>query len=158
MDHDVMYLTGRMSRDFHPLSAIPGMAGDDRHIWGHHRTRGALELLRSIYRIDPAIECEGRAAMRDAVCTSYRRTHDAVRHDRRVQGCFFPEFVERLHDWDDIVVRYLRIKDDPSARESWRDETERLLRSKGYAEDLRSEWLTAIERHASFLDKYAFVY
>ena len=29
-----MYLTGRMSRDFHPLSAIPGMANDDQHIWG----------------------------------------------------------------------------------------------------------------------------
>jgi hypothetical protein len=158
MDHDVMYLTGRMSRDFHPLSAIPGMAGDDRHIWGHHRTRGALELLRSIYRIDPAIECDGRAAMRDAVRASYRRTHDAIRRDRRVKGCFFPEFVERLHDWDEIAANYLRIKNDPSARESWRDETERFLQSKGYAEDLRTEWLTAIERHASFLDKYAFVY
>jgi hypothetical protein len=75
-----------------------------------------------------------------------------------VQECFFPEFVERLHDWDEIVVRYLRIKDDPPARETWRDQTDRLLRSKGYAGDLRSEWLTAIERHASFLAKYAFVY
>jgi hypothetical protein len=106
--------------------------------------RAALELLRSIYRIDPAID---RRARRDARCGASVLSQDARRDSPRPAGerMLLPEFVERLHDWDEIAANYLRIKNDPSARESWRDETDRLLQSKGYAEDLRTEWLTAIE-------------
>jgi hypothetical protein len=158
MDHDVMYLTGRMSRDFHPLSAIPGMANDDRHIWGSRNCRGEVELLRQIYRIDPDIENEGHSALRHGLRSAYRKTHDAICHDPQVQRCYFREFVERLPDWDHIVVRYLSGKSSSSAREAWREETTSLLKAKRYPEQLMREYLRGVERHASFLEKYSFVY
>ncbi|MGH9194111.1 MAG: hypothetical protein ACRD1T_00020 [Acidimicrobiia bacterium] len=158
MDHDTMYLTGRMCRDFHPLSAIPGMANDGVHIWGFRRTRGEVELLRTVFRIDPTVEREGHAALRDGLKAAYRKTHEAICHDPDVQGCFFREFVERLPDWDEIAVRYLTTKGDSSTRQAWREETTRLLKAKGYPMELLREYLTGIERHASFLEKYSFIY
>jgi hypothetical protein len=158
MDHDVLYLTGRMCRDFHPLSAFPGMAGDDRHIWGFRKTLGEVELLYRVFRVEFDVECQGHAALRDGLKVAYRKTHEAICNDPQVQGCFFPEFVARLHDWDEMVVRYLSIRNDPSAVDAWREETTRLLQAKRYPKHLLTEHMVGVQRHANFLEKYSFVY
>jgi hypothetical protein len=158
MDHDVLYLTGRMCRDFHPLSAFPGMAGDDRHIWGFRRTPGEVELLYQVYRVEIDVECQGHAALRDGLRAAYRKTHQAICGDPQVQACFFPEFVERLHDWDEIVVRYLNVRNDSSAVDVWREETTRLLQAKRYPENLLHEHMVGVQRYANFLEKYSYVY
>jgi len=158
MDHDVLYLTGRMCRDFHPLSAIPGMANDDRHIWGSRNCRGEVELLRQIYRIDPQVESRGHAALREGLRSGYRKTHDAICHDPGVQRCYYREFVGRIADWDQMVIRYLNAKGDQASRDAWREESSNLLKAKGYPPDLMREHLHGVEKHASFLEKYSFVY
>lgn len=158
MDHDVMYMTGRRSRDFHPLSAIPGMAADDRHVWGFRNARGEVELLREIYRVDSSVESQGLSSLRDELRTAYRKTQDEICHNERARGFFHRPFVDRLRDWDEIVEHYLSIKNDRQKVEAWKEQTELLLRRRGYSEALVEEYLLGIERHHSFLGKYSFLY
>ena len=147
-----------MCRDFHPLSAFPGMASDDRHIWGFRRTPGDVELLYQVFKVEFNVECVGHAALRDALKAAYRKTHAAICGDPQVQACFCPEFVERLHDWDEIVVRYLNVRNDSSAVDVWREETTRLLQARRYPEQLLREHMIGVQRYANFLEKYSYIY
>lgn len=158
MDHDALYLTGKRSRHFHPMSAVAGIRGDAWHIWGHRDVQGQVELLREIFRVDRYVELEGCAAFRDELRAAYRKTHDAIRHDLQVQRCFLPEFVERFSDWDDIVIAYLKCGDDPAALAAWREEASDALREKAYPDDLRREYLNSVEEYAPFLREYSFLY
>jgi hypothetical protein len=157
LDHDVMYLSGRRSRDFHPLSAIPGMAADDRHVWGFHHARGEVELLRTIYKVDHSVEDEGHSALRDSMRQAYRTTQEEICQNERVRGFFHSPFAERVRDWDEVSIPYLDAKGDPQKTSEWRERAERALFDKGYSETLVDEYLKAIEKHHGFIEKYSFL-
>jgi hypothetical protein len=158
MDHDGTFLSGQRARDFHPMSALPAMVGDDMHIWGRKSLKGATELLRTLYRIDEQTEYEAHSALRDELCRAFRRARRAIAEDPQVQGCFAQEFVERFADWDEMVVGYLSLPDEPAAREAWQARTSQRLEDKGYPGNLRREYLRAVSEYRSFLEKYAFLY
>jgi hypothetical protein len=158
MDHDGTYLSGQRARDFHPLSALPAMIGDDMHIWGRKAIKGDVELLRTLFRIDDRVEREAQSALRDELRDAFQRTERAICEDPQVQKCFSAEFVRRFRDWDEIVVGYLTLGDDPVVRSAWEVRTSRWLEDKHYPDNLRREYLRAVERHAGFLEKYSFLY
>jgi hypothetical protein len=96
--------------------------------------------------------------MNDAIGAAYRKTHNAICTNPMLQGCFSPSFVERIRDWDEIVARFLSVRDNPSKVELWRDETTRLLQEKGYEEGLIREHVRCVEVYSNFLQKYSFLY
>ena len=114
-----------------------------------------MELLRHALPVDPDVENDGHSALRAEIASAFEKTHDAICDDPQVQGCYFRQFVERLPDWDHIVVRYLGAKATSSGREAWRQRRRVWLKAKRYPEQLRREYLRGVERHASFLEKYA---
>ena len=158
MDHDAMYLTGVRSNHFRPLSSIPNTAIDENYLLGGRKTRGSVEILRAIYRVDQTVASEGHSAMNKEIKAAYRKTLDEICNNSRLQDCFSSDFVERIRDWDRIVARYLSVKDDPSKVDLWRDETTRLLKEKRYDEALVREHLRGVEKYSYFLEKYSFLY
>ena len=158
LDHDGTYLSGQRSRQFRPLSALAGMVGDEMHIWGFKEIVGSVALFRTLFRIDVVVEREAQTVLREELRTAFNRARRAISEDPEVQACFFPEFVERFRDWDEMVVGYLGLADDPAVRARWRERTSLWLEERGYAEKLRREHLRAFERHGEFLERYAFLY
>jgi hypothetical protein len=158
MDHDAMYLAGVRTQHFRPLSSIPNMVIDENYMLGGRRIRGSTDLLRAIYRVDKKGVSRGEAALNSELKAAYRKTQDEICANPRLRACFSSVFVERIRDWDQIVVRYLSVKDDASKVESWRDETTRLLQRKKYDEGLIREHLRCIENYSNFLQKYSFLY
>ncbi|HEX5732701.1 MAG TPA: hypothetical protein VF131_07695 [Blastocatellia bacterium] len=158
MDHDAMYLAGVRTNHFHPMSSIPNMVIDENYILGGRRIRGSVEMLRAIYRVDQRVASEGDSALNIELKAAYRRTQDEICNNSLLQECFSPSFVKRLRDWEQIVVSYLRVKDDPSKVDIWRDETARLLEEKKYDGALVREHLRCLEHYSNFLQKYSFLY
>jgi hypothetical protein len=158
MDHDGTYLSGQRAKDFRPLSALPAMIGDDMHIWGFKGVKGDVELLRTLFRIDDRVEREAQSVLRAELRDAFQRTKRAICEDPQVQSCFFPEFIERYTDWEEMVVGYLGLSDDPVVRRAWVARTSRWLEDKNYPDRLRQEYLRAVQQHTGFLEKYAFLY
>jgi hypothetical protein len=158
MDHDAMYLTDYHADRFHPLSFLPGMATDEMYILGTPKLKGETDLLREIYRVDQTVAARGSSVLNDGLREAYRKTHNEICDDPRLHGRFSRGFAEGIRDWDEIVVRYLKIKDDASKVDLWRNETTLLLQQKGYDEVLRSEYVRSIEKYSPFIQRYAFLY
>jgi hypothetical protein len=163
MDHDGTFLSGQRTPDFHPLSALPGMTADDMHVWGFRSQTGEtitgdVALLRTLYRIDERVEGEAQSMLRDELRRAFQRTRRAIRDDPSVRCGFAAAFLDRFDDWDAMVLGFLEIGEDRVARETWRARTSRWLDDKGYADNARREYLRAVERHETFLRKYAWLY
>jgi len=158
MDHDAMYLTGQRSEHYHPLSSIPNIAIDEQYILGGPNIRGSVEILRAIYRVDQRVAAEGHSALNSELRSAYKKTQDEICANARLQGFFSSAFVRRIRDWDQIVVRFLSVKDDASKVDLWRDETTRFLKEKRYDEALVREHLRCVEKYSNFLQRYSFLY
>ena len=158
LDHDALYLTEITTNHYHPLSLLPAITTDEKYIFGAPHVIGETELLRGIYRVDQAVEAEGHSMLKNALRDSYKKTHSEICNAPRLQGRFSRGFVEGIRDWDQIVAGYLRVKDDPSKIGSWGDEASRLLQEKGYDEALVREYVRAVEKYSSFLQRYSFLY
>jgi hypothetical protein len=158
LDHDGTYLSGMRSREFHPLSAIPGMRGDHMHVWGFREVKGSTEWLRILFRIDEAREREAQAELRREMRRTFDAARRAIREDPQVQRCFHSEFVDRFADWDDLVVEYLGLDGDPDVRNGWYAAASRRLEEKRYPENLAREYLSALDRYSMFLERYGFLY
>lgn len=158
LDHDAMYLTDIRANRFHPLAFLPGMVTDEKYILGGKNVRGETELLRAIYRVDQTVAAQGDSALNDGLREAYRKTQSKICSDPRLHGRFSRGFAEGIRVWDEVVTRFLRVKDDPSKVDLWRDETTLLLKRKGYDEELRREYVRSVEKYSWFLQKYAFLY
>ncbi len=158
LDHDAMYLTEFRTNHFHPLALLPAMITDEKYILGGPNVRGETEMLRAIYRVDPTVAAEGHSALNDGLKETYRKTHSVICGDARLEGRFSRGFIEGIRNWEEIVARYLKVVDDPSKVGFWRDETTRFLQEKGYDEALVREYVRAVEKYSSFLQRYSFIY
>jgi hypothetical protein len=158
LDHDALYLTELRTNHFHPLALFPAILTDEKYIRGGPNVRGETEMLRAIYRVDQTVAAQGDSALNDGLKESYKKTHSVICDDPRLQGRFSHGFIQGIQDWDEIVVRYLSVKDDPSKVDLWRDGASRLLQEKGYDEARLREYVRAVEKYSSFLQRYSFLY
>jgi hypothetical protein len=158
LDHDATYLSGIRSRQFHPLSALPGMRGDHMHVWGFGTVKGSTEWLRILYRVDDDRARAGETALRDEMRGAFDGARRAIREDAHVQRCFHAEFVDRFADWDDLVSGYLALDKTPEARAAWAAAASSRLEALRYPDNLRREYLSAFDRYADFLEAYSFLY
>jgi len=158
MDHDAMTLIGMRTNEYHPFSSIPNVVMDEKYIMGGRNVRGSAEVLGEIYRVHQTVSSEGHSGLNNELRASYRKAQDELRSNPRLQGLFSASFLEGARAWDEIVFRYLSVKDDSSKVDFWRGETTRFLQEKGYDEALVREHVRCVEKYSSFLQKYSFLY
>jgi hypothetical protein len=158
LDHDATYLSGVRSRQFHPLSALPGMRGDHMHVWGFGTVKGSSEWLRILYRVDDDRAREGEIALRDEMRRAFDRAGRAIREDVHVQRCFHAEFVDRFADWDVLASEYVHLEKTPAARAAWASAASARLEALRYPDNLRREHLSAFDRYGAFVESCGFLY
>ena len=92
------------------------------------------------------------------MAAAYKKTQREIASNPELQRFFDATFVDRLRDWDMIAADYLKVRHDPDAVADWKESTRDRLVRKGYAEKVVFEHLSAVEAHADFLERYAFLY
>jgi hypothetical protein len=140
------------------LHAIPNIVIDEKYIFGSSNIRGSVESLGAIYRVSQTVASAGHSALHAALKTAYRRTQDELCSNSLLQGCFASSFVKRIRDWDQIVVRYLSVRNDSSRVDLWKEETTLYLQEEKYDDGLIRQHLLCIERYSNFLQKYSFLF
>jgi hypothetical protein len=162
MDHDDLNVASQSSRDYQALGALSGMDIDDVFIWGTWSEgsyiNGAVDYLHLIYRVSDELANQGKDLFHQAMAAAYKRTQREIAGNPELQRFFDATFVDRLRDWDEIAADYLKIRHDPDAISNWKESTRDRLVKKGYAEKVVFEHLSAVEAHADFLERYAFLY
>ncbi|HEU4387008.1 MAG TPA: hypothetical protein VFV34_04380 [Blastocatellia bacterium] len=162
MDHDGLNLIGRSAHSFHPLNTVGGMILDHIHIFGKKRgkrsVKGEVGFLEEIYQPGDAARREGRLILRRAVRDAYHKTVRAIECNPAVHTLFQSSFVERIRDWDRIVVEFLATDGDPQALQKWKSHTRRFLKGKRYTDRLIEIHFCAIERHGGFLRRQRSLY
>jgi hypothetical protein len=162
MDHDELDIIAKREMHFRPRPTLWKTVRDERHIfggtWNGRVIKGEVGALKEIYRIGQATGRKGRAGLRRAVKSSYRKTQEAICSQEKLQKLFHPLFVKRIRDWDTIVAKYLKVRRDPTAIALWKKETIEFLGQRGYSENLIQNHLKAVEKYDGFLRAYSFLY
>jgi hypothetical protein len=162
MDHDNLNVVSQSFRDYQALGALSCMDTDDVFIWGTQSDAsyitGAVDYLNQIYRVDDDLADRGKEMFDRAMAAAYKKTQREIAGNPELQRFFDATFVDRLRDWDMIAADYLKIRHDPEAVADWKESTRDRLVKKGYAEKVVFEHLSAVEAHADFLERYAFLY
>lgn len=162
MDHDDMDIAGKNAREFYPRAVFSAIADDELYIFGGiycgERIKGEVEFLQEIYRIDEEVGEEGAVAIRQALRSAYQQTQKELLGNPQLRSYFNEAFLERIIDWDAIVVKYLKAKVDPAAIDSWKAETKTFLSSRGCAEWLIDDYFLTVDSFDDFLTRYSFLY
>jgi hypothetical protein len=162
MDHDDLDIAGKNSREFHPRAVFPAIADDELHIFGGiycgETIKGEVEFLQEIYRIGEDVCEEGATAIRQALRYAYKHTQKELVNNPQFRACFHESFIEQILDCDAIVARYLEARLDRAAIDSWKEETEGFLSSKGYKDWMINDYFCAVDSFDDFLAKYSFLY
>lgn len=160
MDHDDLAIAGRRFQHFWPLRAVPGMMRDQVHILGGPLSGdiipGETGTLARIYRVSEELAAEGLATLKLVMRQAYDKTHSALKTNQELKELFFPEFIDRMGDFDYLVTSFL--KADPAQQNLWASEAEAYLKAKGYPETLASDYTKAIPHFHNFFRRTAFVY
>jgi hypothetical protein len=162
MDHDDMDIAGKNASQFYPRAVFAAIADDELYIFGGTycgtRIKGEVEFLQEIYRVDERVSEEGGDALRQALKSAYQKTHKELLSNPELRSYFNEAFLERIIDWDAIVVKYLQAKVDPAALDAWKAETKTFLSSRGCVGWLINDYLLTIDSFDDFLAKYSFLY
>ena len=162
MDHDNLNVVSQSFKDYQALGALSGMDTDDVFIWGtqSHASyiTGAVDYLNRLYRVSDEMANQGKDQFHQAMAAAYKKTQREIGSNPELQRFFDATFVDRRRDWDEIAADYLKIRHDPDAIAEWKESTRDRLVKKGYAEKVVFEHLWAVEAHAKFLERYAFLY
>lgn len=162
MDHDALCIPGPYETDFHPHAAIPGMAWDERYIWGGSTPElfatSEIGYLRTIYRVSDALSKKGQALARTNLRSAYKKTRRELLTDPKLQSLFDKVFIDRLLDWDMLVLGYLKMKADPTASSLWTEEMRTRLAGKGYREPAFDAYLEVLRNNRPFLERYSFLF
>jgi hypothetical protein len=162
MDHDSMHC-GLLDRNrFSPRPAVTHSAVDSMHLLGGFHPnrdylRGALNCLRTIYRVDRVTMRRGIDAFQTAVKSAYDATHHAIRTDPAVAALFPREMVKTLKDWDEVVRGFLATS-NAATRKAWGNATRATLSARGYEEATIDEHIEVVQQEARFLRRVAYLF
>jgi hypothetical protein len=162
MDHDDMDIAGKNSVHFYPRAAFAAIADDEIHIFGGvccgEAIKGEVAFLQEIYRVEKEVSETAQVVIRQAIEDAYKKTRHNLLHNPNLQAYFHEVFIERISDWDTIAARYLKIRHDASAIDSWKLETKEFLSRRGYTDRMIDDHLCAVDSFDDFLTKYSFLY
>lgn len=155
-DHDDLQIAGRRYQHFWPLRAVPGMVRDSVHILGGPLSgaivAGEIGTLRNIYQVSDEVAETGLAALEDAMLDAYRKTQAQFDTSDQLRSLFFPEFVARIHDFDNLIAMFL------DSEETWKAKAHVYLAERDYPETLTADYLQAIPQFHRLFRRLAFLY
>jgi hypothetical protein len=160
MDNDDLTVAGSRYPHLWPWREVSGMERDQIHILGGPMSGeiipGEVGTLKSIYRVSPEVGEEGVRSLEKALCAAYRKTQSRLDSDAQLQGVFYPTFIERHRDFDQLVPWFL--DKDPIEAESWKAEAVAYLRTKNCDEELATEYAKTVCHFRSFFERISFLY
>ncbi len=158
MDHDDLAIAGKRFQHFWPLRAVPGMMRDQVHILGGPLAGsivpGESGMVAKIYRAGEGLCETGLRTLKDSMSAAYHKTQAAFRTNEDLRNLFFPDFIERLGDFDKIVANFL----EANSQELWKEEASEYLKQRGYPENLVADYLQAIPQFKKFFERTGFLY
>ncbi|HKO57956.1 MAG TPA: hypothetical protein VJ276_18965 [Thermoanaerobaculia bacterium] len=163
MDHDSLSFASVGTNVYRPKTSVNNAAKDAKYVLGgvfngRNKVRGAHSYLKSIYRVGPGVARRGVTAFRTALKSAYHATHEAMRTKPELTRMFRRPFIEKLHDWDDLVRSYLQTPKSRPARDVWNATSRALLLSRGYRADIADEHVFTVTRQAKFLRRMAYLF
>ncbi|MDT4953625.1 MAG: hypothetical protein QOJ02_1763 [Acidobacteriota bacterium] len=163
MDHDCLSVVDESERDFRPRDAFSGICTDARFIGENivaakFSRQTAIHFLKEIYRVKRNLGSQAQSLLYSSIQKAYRATHDAMLTNPVMRNLFHKVFVERIRDWDTIVKSYLAKRVQDSGLDSWRKNTKRRLKKKGYPMWLIETHLETVETYSDFLADQNFLY
>ncbi|MCI0590521.1 MAG: hypothetical protein L0Y67_02785 [Gammaproteobacteria bacterium] len=162
MDHDALTIPGPQDKDFHPHAALPGMALDERYIWGgstpEQFATSEIGYLQNIYRVSADLSQKGRALAKMHLRGAYKKTQHELLTNPKLQPLFDEVFLERLLDWDTLVRGYLRMKPDTVVSTTWKEEMRKMLAAKGYRGQAFEAYSEIIRKNTPFLERHSFLF
>jgi hypothetical protein len=162
MDHDMLHVCSRDGENFRAGSAVKGMITDERYIWGWANgdkfAHSEVDYLEQIYRVGKRLGSMGRTEFCRTLKQSYLRTQAAAAENSAIQDFFNRRFIQRLRDWDRIVIAYLTARPDLNRIARWKRKTRNLLKRRGYKPGALDVYIKSIEGNADFLARYRFLY
>ena len=158
MDHDGLFLNGIKSTDFRPLRSIPATDFDGKHILGAPDIHGSAMMLASIYRVNPETANEGRTRFWTEMKSAAIKSQHELHHNDRLRRSFAPGFLKHSEDWDHLVGKFLGLRSHRNELNQWKTYATRYLRERDYSAERIREYLGAVEKHQSFLERTAFLY
>jgi hypothetical protein len=160
MDNDDLMISGRRYQHFWPLRGVPGMLRDQIHILGGPLAGavlpGEIGILKRIYAVSAETAESGWKTFEEAMKISYAKTHSEFASNKELQSLFFPSFLERLGDFDELVKNFLRT--DPEQHDVWKSQASYYLRGKNYTETFVAEYVQAIPQFRRFFERIQFLY
>jgi hypothetical protein len=163
MDHDSLSFASVGTNTYRPKNSVNNAAKDAKYVLGgvfngKNKVRGTHSYLKSIYRVGPGVARRGVTAFRSAVKAAYDATHEAMRTKPELTRMFRPSFIEKLHDWDNLVRSYLETPKSRPARDAWETTSRALLLSRGYHADIADEHVATVTRQAKFLRRMGYLF
>ncbi|MGH8468523.1 MAG: hypothetical protein ACREVY_05955 [Gammaproteobacteria bacterium] len=162
MDHDVLVIPGPQNKDFHAHAALPGMALDERYIWGgstpEQFATSDVGYLQNIYRIGDDLSRKSRALARMDLRNAYKRTQHELLTNPKLQPLFDKIFLGRLLDWDTLVRGYLQMKPDAAVSTTWKERMRKMLTGKGYKGQAFDAYLEIMKKNRPFLERHSFLF
>jgi hypothetical protein len=160
MDHDDLVVPGIQLRHFHPSRAVPGMMRDQAYVFGGPLAGSVIEgecgALAKIYRVGDELSETGMNALRRELAAAYHKTQSAMTEDAELRALFFPEFLERLGDFDRLVAKFLQT--DAAFEMQWKSQAAAYLSEKNYPDDLTAQYVQVIPQFRRFFERMAFLY
>ncbi|MCI0589998.1 MAG: hypothetical protein L0Y67_00050 [Gammaproteobacteria bacterium] len=162
MDHDALTTPGPQDKDFHPHAALPGMALDERYVWGgstpEQFATSDVGYLQNIYRASAELSRKGRALAQMDLRDAYKKTQRELLTNPKLQPLFDKVFLERLLDWDTLVRGYLQMKPDAAASTRWKERMRKMLAAKGYRGQAFDAYWEIMRRNRPFLERHSFLF
>jgi len=163
MDHDALSFASVGISTYKPRHSMRNEAKDAKYILGGKfkektRVRGEFSYLKTIYRVGSVFQRRGLVAFRAAMKDAYDRTQEAMRTNPEVNRHFRPEFIEKLHHWDDLVRSYLALPKTRSAHTKWKIANRERLVSMGYKPQAAEDYVGTVTELAMFLRRMSFLF
>ncbi|MCI0590478.1 MAG: hypothetical protein L0Y67_02555 [Gammaproteobacteria bacterium] len=162
MDHDALVIPGPEDKDFHPHAAIPGMALDERYIWGgsspEQFATSDVGYLQNIYRVSDDLSQKGQALAQMDLRNAYKKAQHELLTNPKLQPLFDKVFLERLLDWDTLVRGYLQLQPDTVVSATWKEKMRKMLAAKGYRGQAFDAYIDIMKKNSPFLKRHSFLF
>jgi len=160
MDHDDLTVAGSRYRYLWPWREVSGMDRDMVHIlggpMGDDTLPGEVGVLNAIYRVTRETADLGARVLEESLSDAYGRTQSQLDSNRELQELFYPEFVARHRDFDELVPWFFRA--DPQESESWKEEAAAFLRNRQCGDELAAEYVKTVCHFRTFFERLRFLY
>ncbi len=160
MDHDDLTVAGSRYQYLWPRREVAGAQRDQVHILGGPMSDeiipGEVDALGNIYRVSPETADAGVRALEEALRNAYRKTQSQIDTNRELQDLFYPAFIERHRDQDELVSRFLEAGLSRTAE--WTTGAKDYMKARHYDAELIAETTETICRYRAFFERLSFLY